>query len=49
MILKSVREKIDRFNKLGVHYNIVADHVYKKRKSLDELFDVDYRAFLCLT
>jgi len=46
MILKEAREKIDRFNKLGVHYNIVSNYVYKKRKLLDELFDTDYLPYL---
>lgn len=42
MILTKAREKIDRFNNLGVHYNIVADYVYKKRRSTTELFSPDY-------
>ena len=46
MILSRAREKIDRFNKLGLHYNIVANHVYEKRKSLPDLFDADYIPYL---
>jgi hypothetical protein len=46
MILKKAREKIDRFNKLGVHYNIVSNYVYYKRKLLDDLFDTDYLPYL---
>jgi hypothetical protein len=46
MILSRAREKIDRFNKLGVHYNIVANHVYEKRKSFSDLFGADYLPYL---
>lgn len=46
MILSREREKIDRFNKLGVHYNIVANHVYEKRKSFPDLFGADYLPYL---
>jgi hypothetical protein len=46
MILTKAREKIDRFNKLGIHYNIVADYVYEKRRLLTELFDTDYLPYL---
>ena len=46
MILTKAREKIDRFNKLGVHYNIVANYVYEKRKLLAKLFDAGYLPYL---
>jgi len=46
MILSRAREKIDRFNKLGVHYNIVANHVYEKRMSFPDLFGTDFLPYL---
>ena len=46
MILSRAQEKIDRFNKLGLHYNIVANHVYEKRKSFPDLFDIGYLPYV---
>ena len=46
MIVSRAREKIDRFNKMGLHYNIVANHVYEKRRSLPDLFDSEYIPYL---
>lgn len=46
MILSKAREKIERFNKLGVHYNIVADYVYQRRKLTTEFFDTEYLPYL---
>lgn len=46
MILSKAREKIDRFNKLGVHYNVVVNHVYDERRSFPDLFDADYLPYL---
>ena len=46
MILTKAREKIDHFNKLGVHYNIVADYVYERRKIMSDLFDIEYLPYL---
>lgn len=46
MILTKAREKIDRFNNLGVHYNIVADYVYERRRLTTELFGPDYLPYL---
>ncbi len=46
MILKKAQEKIDRFNKLGVHYNIVSNYVYNKRKLLNELYDTNYLPYI---
>ena len=46
MILSKAREKIELFNKLGVHYNIVADYVYQRRKFTTEFFDTEYLPYL---
>jgi len=46
MILTKAREKIDRFNNLGVHYNIVADYVYERRRLTTEFFGPDYLPYL---
>ncbi len=46
MILTDTQEKIARYNKHGMHYNIVADFIYSKRKSLHELFDTEYLPYI---
>jgi hypothetical protein len=46
MILSKAREKIELFNKLGVHYNIVADYVYQRRKLTTDFFDTQYLPYL---
>jgi len=46
VIFENAKQKIERFNKVGVHYNIVADHVYVLRKTITDLFDTDYLPYL---
>lgn len=46
MILSNAREKINRYNQLCVHYNLVADGVYKARGSLNDLIGTDYLPYL---
>jgi hypothetical protein len=42
MITSDAKEKIEKFNSIGLHYNLVADAVYKKRTSLDSPFNKQY-------
>ncbi len=35
-----------RYNQLCVHYNLVADGVYKARASINDLFDTDYLPYI---
>jgi hypothetical protein len=46
MIIENARKKIDRFNKIGLHYNITANHVYKKRNLLQRPFKIGYLPFI---
>jgi len=46
MITSSAQEKIHQFNKFGLHYNLVADAVYKLRKSLYDPFISEYMPYL---
>ncbi|MBI5746327.1 MAG: hypothetical protein HZA13_04930 [Nitrospirae bacterium] len=46
MILDNAQEKIYRYNQLCVHYNLVADAVYKARSKYNDLFDTHYLPFL---
>ena len=42
MITSNAKEKIARFNSIGLHYNLVADAVYKKREPLESPFNTEY-------
>ena len=46
MIISNAPEKINQFNKLGLHYNLVADAVYKLRKSVPDPFGPEYIPYL---
>ena len=46
MILSNANEKINRYNQLCVHYNLVADGVYKARSSRNDLFSIDYLPYI---
>ena len=46
MILSNAREKINRYNQCCLHYNLVADSVYKVRRSVSDLFGTDYVPYL---
>ncbi|TAL24363.1 MAG: hypothetical protein EPN94_07490 [Nitrospirae bacterium] len=46
MILDHAPEKIHRYNKLCVHYNLVANAVYTARNNLNNLFGNEYLPFL---
>ncbi len=46
MIILGASEKIRHFNKIGVHYNLVADAVYKLRNSLPDPFDSQYMPYI---
>ena len=46
MILWNAPEKMKRYNQLCVHYNLVADGVYKARASINDLFDTDYLPYI---
>jgi len=46
MILSNALEKINRYNQLSVHYNLVADSVYKARASINDLLGTDYLPYI---
>jgi hypothetical protein len=45
-ILVGAKEKIARFNSIGLHYNLVADAVYKKRETLESMFNQEYLPYI---
>jgi len=46
MILDNAPEKVDRYNQLCVHYNLVADGIYGARGECDNLFGGAFLPFL---
>ena len=46
MITSSAPEKINQFNKIGLHYNLVADAVYHLRNSVSDPFDFEYMPYI---
>jgi hypothetical protein len=46
MITSNAKEKIGEFNSIGLHYNLVADAVYKKRTDLDSPFNPEYLPYI---
>lgn len=46
MILSNAREKIELYDQLCLHHNLVADGVYEARTSHDDLFSIDYLPYL---
>lgn len=46
MITSGAHEKICQFNKISLHYNLVADAVYSFRNSVVDPFDSDYMPYI---
>lgn len=46
MITQNASEKIRQFNERGLHYNLVADAVYSKRKLILDPFDPKYFPYI---
>jgi hypothetical protein len=46
MILDNAPEKVHRYNQLCVHYNLVADGIYRARGECENLFGIDFHPFL---
>ena len=46
MLLSNAKGKLDRFNRFGLHYNLVAQGAYKKLKRVDSPFSTEYRPFI---
>ena len=46
MITSNAKEKIKKFNSIGIHYNLVADAVYKKRAYLGSPFNPEYLQYI---
>ena len=46
MILSNAHEKISRYNQLCVHYNLVADGVFKARASFNDIFGTNYLPYI---
>ena len=46
MITLHASEKIRNFNKLGLHYNLVANAVYKLRNSFPDPFGMEYMPYI---
>lgn len=46
MILTDAAQKIDRFNEEGLHYNLVANEIYKKRNDIGDPFDKSFLQYV---
>ena len=46
MITTNAHEKIRHFNKIGLHYNLVADAVYGARDSIGDPFSMEYMPYI---
>lgn len=46
MILENAIEKINRYNQLCVHYNLVAEGIYRARNMHNDLFGASFTPFL---
>lgn len=46
MITQDASDKIRQFNQRGLHYNLVADEVYKKRNSISDPFHPEYLPYI---
>jgi hypothetical protein len=46
MITSNAKEKIEKFNSIGLHYNLVADAVYKRRETYDSPFNPEYLQYI---
>ena len=46
MITSNAKEKIEKFNSIGLHYNLAAEAVYKKRSSLNSSFNKKYLQYI---
>jgi len=46
LITTNAHDKVRHFNKLGLHYNLVADAVYKARESLGDPLSIDYMPYI---
>lgn len=46
MILDNAPEKVHRYNQVCVHYNLVADGIYRARGESDNLFGGGFLPFL---
>ena len=46
IITDDADSKISRFNKLGRHYNLVAEAIYKYRETCGDLFGPEYQSYI---
>lgn len=46
MIIENALQKIDRYNQLCLHYNMVAEAIYKARETRKDLFGSDFLSYL---
>jgi hypothetical protein len=46
MITSNAKKKIKEFNRIGLHYNLVADAVYNKRKTMKSPFNKKYLKYI---
>lgn len=42
LILRNAKQKIDDFNRIGLHYNLIAKEVYRKRRSCADPFSQSF-------
>ena len=45
-IIENAESKIAYFNKVGLHYNLVADQIYKKRREIGNPFDKSFLPYI---
>lgn len=46
MITENAQRKINKFNSEGLHYNLVADAAYEKRKLISNPFGIEYQSYI---
>lgn len=46
MIIENASQKINRYNQLCLHYNMVADAIYKAREAQKDFFGADFLPYL---
>ena len=46
MLFAKATEKLSKFNKYCLHYNLVAQAAYEKLKTVDSPFSMEYRPFI---
>jgi len=46
MLLKNATDKIEQYNSMCLHYNIIADAIYRKRTEIASPFSAEFRRYI---